>query len=96
MAVAFWVTLGVLIAAIAKLVFWNDDASWGASLILGSAGAIAGGVLSGILFRSSEMPGFDLGSMVLAIAGAVVLLAPYQAVISRRQSAEPKAMRRAA
>jgi uncharacterized membrane protein YeaQ/YmgE (transglycosylase-associated protein family) len=43
MGVLFWITLGILAAAIAKLVVW-ENASWSAVLPLGSLGAIAGGV----------------------------------------------------
>ena len=75
MAVLFWITLGILAGAIAKLLVW-ENASWSAVLPLGSLGAIAGGVVAGLLSPNSDVPGFDTASIVLALLGAAVLLWP--------------------
>jgi len=85
MAVLFWITLGMLAAAIAKLVAW-ENASWSLVLPLGSLGAIAGGVVAGLLSPNSDTPGFDTASIFLALLGAVVLLWPYKLVLARRRA----------
>jgi uncharacterized membrane protein YeaQ/YmgE (transglycosylase-associated protein family) len=89
MAVFFWITLGLLVGAIAKLVAWEDaPASWSPVVLLSSAGAAGGGFLGALLARGSETPGFEPASMLLAIIGAGVLLVPYHLVVTRRATAE--------
>jgi len=87
MAVLFWVTLGLLVGAIAKLVVWdNDGAHWAAVMPLSVIGAIVGGRIAGMLFPASDSPGFDPATILLALAGATVLLAPYEIVVARRRA----------
>jgi uncharacterized membrane protein YeaQ/YmgE (transglycosylase-associated protein family) len=88
MAVLFWVTLGLLAGAIAKLVVWDTEQShWSAVLALAVAGAVVGGRIAGMLFPNSDSPGFDPATIFLALAGAAVLLAPYGIVVARRRAA---------
>jgi uncharacterized membrane protein YeaQ/YmgE (transglycosylase-associated protein family) len=88
MAMLFWVTLGLLMGAIAKLVVWdNDRAHWTVVMLLSGVGAILGGRIAGLLSPDSDVPGFDPGSILLALIGAAVLLAPYAMVIARRRAA---------
>ncbi len=89
MAVFFWVVLGVLVGAIAKLVAWDTDrAHWSAVMPLSIAGGVLGGRIAGLLVANSDTPGFDPTSIVLAVVGAAALLYPYEMVIARRR-AEP-------
>jgi len=88
MALVFWVTLGLLAGAIAKLVVWdNARVSWAVVMSLSVAGAVAGGSIAGALSPNSDVPGFDSGNIVLALIGAAILLAPYGIVIARRHAA---------
>ncbi len=87
MTVLFWVTLGVLVGAIAKLVVWDTDrAHWSAIMALSIAGAVLGGRIAGLLVSNSDSPGFDPTSIVLALMGAAALLCPYEIVIARRRA----------
>ena len=87
MAVVFWVTLGLLAGAIAKLVVWdNARASWAAVMSLSVVGAIVGGRIAGVLMPNSEVPGFDLNSILLALIGAAILLVPYGIVFASRRA----------
>jgi uncharacterized membrane protein YeaQ/YmgE (transglycosylase-associated protein family) len=88
MAVVFWITLGLLAGAIAKLVVWDDArASWAVVMSLSVVGAVVGGRIAGVLFPNSNVPGFDASNIVLALLGAAALLAPYEMVIARRRTA---------
>jgi len=88
MAVLFWVTLGLLVGAIAKLVVWdNEQSHWSAVMPLAVVGAVVGGRIAGLLFPASDSPGFDPGTIFLALVGATVLLAPYGMVVARRRAA---------
>jgi uncharacterized membrane protein YeaQ/YmgE (transglycosylase-associated protein family) len=87
MAVLFWVVLGVLIGAIAKLVAWDTDrARWSVVLPLSIAGGVLGGRIAGLLVANSDTPGFDPISIVLALVGAAALLVPYEIVLARRRA----------
>ncbi|MGO9209226.1 MAG: hypothetical protein ACLPXM_19200 [Terriglobales bacterium] len=87
MAVIFWVTLGALAGAIAKLVVWDTDrANWAAIMLLSIAGGVLGGRIAGWLSPLSDSPGFDSISIVLALVGAAALLSPYGLVIARRRA----------
>jgi len=88
MAVLFWVTLGLLVGAIAKLAVWdNDQAHWAAVMPLSMVGAIVGGRIAGLLSPNSDVPGFDPASILLALLGAAAVLAPYSIVVARRRAA---------
>ncbi|HYN15706.1 MAG TPA: GlsB/YeaQ/YmgE family stress response membrane protein [Terriglobales bacterium] len=88
MTVLFWVTLGALVGAIAKLVVWDTDrAHWSAVMLLSIVGAVLGGRIAGVLLPGSDSPGFDPASIVLALIGAAALLCPYGLVVARRHTA---------
>jgi len=87
MAVLFWVTLGLLVGAIAKLVVWdNEQSHWTALMPLAVVGAVVGGRIAGLLSPASDSPGFSPETIFLALVGAAVLLAPYGMVVARRQA----------
>ena len=99
MAVLFWVTLGALVGAIAKLVVWDTDrANWPAIMLLSIIGGVLGGRIAVWLSPISDSPGFDSISIVLALIGAAALLCPYGLVIARRAETTVQAdhLRRAA
>jgi len=87
MAVFFWVVLGLLVGAIAKLVVWDGRRThWAAVMLLSGAGAVLGGRIAGVLMPNSEVPGFDLNSILLALIGAGILLVPYGVVFASRRA----------
>ncbi|MFZ3211347.1 MAG: hypothetical protein WA188_07510 [Terriglobales bacterium] len=87
MAVIFWITLGALVGAIAKLVVWDTDrANWSAIMLLSIVGGVLGGRIAIWLSPLSDVPGFDSVSIVLALVGAAALLCPYGLVIAHRRA----------
>ena len=87
MAVIFWVTLGALAGAIAKLVVWDTDrANWSTVMLLSIVGGVLGGRIAVWLSPISDSPGFDSISILLALIGAAALLCPYGLVIARRRT----------
>lgn len=87
MAVLFWVTLGALVGAIAKLVVWDtDQANWSPIMLLSIVGGVLGGRIAGWLSPVSDSPGFDPASIALALIGAAALLCPYGLVVARRRA----------
>ena len=77
-----WVVFGLIVGALAKLVMPGDDPGGIiVTTILGVVGAVIGGWFGRAigLYDTGEPAGF-----VVALLGAVVLLATYRAVIGRR------------
>lgn len=78
-----WIILGALAGWIASMIM-RTDAEQGAigNIIVGIVGAVIGGFLMQ-LFGASGVSGFNLYSLIVAIGGAVVLLAIYRALTGR-------------
>ena len=81
-----WVFLGIVAGAVAKLLFPGRGrvGGWIASLLLGIAGAIAGGLLGERLWGTDGVTGFSLESFGLALVGAAVVLVVYRLVLGAR------------
>ncbi len=86
MATITWVVLGVLVASIAKLVAWDESPiGWAPVLSAGMAGAIGGGFLRPALFGTSDVPGFDPATILMAIGGATAVVYLYYVLIGRKR-----------
>ena len=86
MGILAWIIFGLLAGAIAKLLTpGRDPGGWIVTILLGIAGALLGGFIGGALWGSAGVTGFDLGSLALAIGGAILLLVLYRVVRGRRR-----------
>ena len=83
MGLIAWIILGALAGWIASLIM-RTDAEQGAfaNIIVGIVGAVIGGFIMQ-LFGASGVTGFNIYSILVAIGGAVVLLAAYRAITGR-------------
>ncbi|NNL64929.1 MAG: GlsB/YeaQ/YmgE family stress response membrane protein [Myxococcales bacterium] len=74
MGILSWIILGLIVGALAKWIMPGDDPG-GLILttLLGIAGAFVGGFL-GSLLGLGTAGGFSVGNLVLATAGALLLL----------------------
>jgi uncharacterized membrane protein YeaQ/YmgE (transglycosylase-associated protein family) len=80
-----WIVFGLLAGVIAKLLMpGRDPGGCIITMLLGIAGAFVGGVLYRLLTGREVFFQFDLGSLVVAILGAVIILAIYRLVVGRR------------
>lgn len=72
--IIMWILFGALVGWIASLIM-KTDAEQGAvgNIIVGIIGAFLGGAVARI-FGGSGVTGFNLGSLLIAILGAVILL----------------------
>jgi len=80
-----WIVLGIIAGALAKFIMpGKDPGGLIVTMLIGIAGAFAGGWLSGFLpFLTSDGPtGMipSLGSICTATVGAILLLAVYRKV----------------
>ena len=80
-----WIIVGLIVGALAKLVMpGRDPGGCIITMLLGIAGAFVGGVVYRLLTDREVFFQFDLGSLVVAILGAIVILAIYRLVAGRR------------
>jgi uncharacterized membrane protein YeaQ/YmgE (transglycosylase-associated protein family) len=80
MGIISWIILGLVVGIIAKFLMpGKDPGGIFITILLGIAGAIGGGFVSSAI-GFGKVTGFDLRSLIIAVAGSVVLLIIYRAV----------------
>jgi uncharacterized membrane protein YeaQ/YmgE (transglycosylase-associated protein family) len=80
-----WIVFGLIAGIIAKLIMpGRDPGGCIITILLGVAGAFVGGFLYRLLTGREVFFQFDLGSLVVAVLGAVVILAVYRLIAGRR------------
>lgn len=82
MAIILWILFGLVVGIIAKLLTpGRDPGGFIATSLLGIAGALVGGFLGRLLGLYPEYR--STGGFVMSIVGAVIVLAIYNAIVSR-------------
>ena len=77
--------IGLVVGAIAKLIMpGRDPGGIIVTMLLGVAGAFVGGFLYQLLTGQPQFFEFDLGSFVIAVIGAIILLLLYRLLTGRR------------
>lgn len=80
MGILSWIVLGLIAGVLAKAIMpGRDPGGFIVTILLGIAGAIVGGFI-GTLIGFGDISGFDIRSLIIAIVGAIVLLALYRAL----------------
>jgi len=80
MGILSWIVMGLIVGALAKLVMpGKDPGGIFITILIGIAGAFVGGFIGSAL-GLGDVTGFNLGSLLLAIGGAVLLLFLYRVV----------------
>jgi uncharacterized membrane protein YeaQ/YmgE (transglycosylase-associated protein family) len=88
MGILGWIILGLLAGAIAKAIMPGDDPGGIiVTTIIGIVGAIIGGLIASALNIGDIDEFFDLGTWLLAIGGALLVLLAYRAFVGRRDTA---------
>ncbi|MCL4298873.1 MAG: GlsB/YeaQ/YmgE family stress response membrane protein [Anaerolineae bacterium] len=78
-----WIVLGLIAGVLAKAIMpGRDPGGFIVTILLGIAGAIVGGFI-GTLIGFGDISGFDIRSLIIAIVGAIVLLALYRVILKR-------------
>jgi uncharacterized membrane protein YeaQ/YmgE (transglycosylase-associated protein family) len=84
MDILLWLVFGLVVGIVAKLIMpGNDPGGLIITMVLGIVGAMLGGWLGRVmgLYREGEAAGF-----IMAVVGAVVILALYRLIIPSRRS----------
>jgi uncharacterized membrane protein YeaQ/YmgE (transglycosylase-associated protein family) len=81
-SIIFWIIVGGIAGALAKLIMPGDDpGGFIITILLGIAGAIVGGFLAGLIGIGG---GGIIWSTIIATIGAIILLALYRAFAGGR------------
>ena len=80
MGILSWIAMGLIVGVLAKFIMpGKDPGGFIVTILIGIAGAFVGGYIGSFL-GLGEVTGFNLGSLLLAIGGAVILLILYRVV----------------
>ena len=80
MGILSWIILGLIAGAIAKLILpGKDPGGIIVTIVIGIVGAIIGGYISTLLGLGT-VTGFNIGSLIIAVIGSIVLLLIYRMV----------------
>ncbi len=83
-AIISWIILGAVAGWVASIIMGhNAEQGWIGNIVVGVIGAFIGGVIVR-LFGSSGVTSLNLGSLLTAILGAVVLLTLVRGFTNRR------------
>ncbi|MBT8131420.1 MAG: GlsB/YeaQ/YmgE family stress response membrane protein [Gammaproteobacteria bacterium] len=80
-----WIVLGLIAGALGKLIMPGDDPGGiFVTILIGIAGAFIGGLIATQLGMGSVTGAFNLGSVVIATGGAVLLLFGYRQIKKKK------------
>lgn len=84
MGLLTWIILGAIAGVIAKWIMPGDDpGGFIVTILLGIAGALIGGFIASAIGLGS-VEGLTIGSIIIAILGAILLLFLYRLVTGNR------------
>jgi uncharacterized membrane protein YeaQ/YmgE (transglycosylase-associated protein family) len=86
-----WIIVGAIAGAVARSLMGSRDESFLSDMILGLIGAVVGGFIAGLLGFYRPDGGLELVliNLVLAIIGAIVLIAIGRALTGGRRTPAP-------
>lgn len=78
MGILAWIVFGLIAGVVAKLIMpGRDPGGFIITILIGIAGALVGGFIGSALGLGT-VTGFNLGSFIIAVLGAILLLAIYR------------------
>ena len=84
MGILSWIVLGLIVGLLAKWIMpGKDPGGIIITILLGIAGAIVGGAIASFIGMGS-VTGFNLGSIIIALLGAILLLVIYRQFAASR------------
>jgi uncharacterized membrane protein YeaQ/YmgE (transglycosylase-associated protein family) len=80
MGILSWIVMGLIVGVLAKFIMpGKDPGGIIVTILIGIAGAFVGGFVGSFLGLGA-VTGFNLGSLLLAIGGAIILLGAYRVI----------------
>ncbi len=85
MGIIAWIVLGLIAGAVAKLIMpGRDPGGVIATILIGIAGALVGGFLWSVLTGNRSYGDLDIGGIIIAVIGSLIVLGLYRALMGRR------------
>ena len=85
MGILAWIVFGLIAGVVAKLIMpGKDPGGFIVTILLGIGGALLGGFIGSAL-GFGGVSGFNFGSFLIAVLGAILLLVIYRAMSNRRR-----------
>jgi len=84
MSILAWIVLGLVAGWLAGMLMRGGGYGLIGDIVLGVLGALVGGWLTGLLLHEDVMLGFNWTSLLIAVIGAVVLIAISRLFSGRR------------
>jgi uncharacterized membrane protein YeaQ/YmgE (transglycosylase-associated protein family) len=86
MGIIAWIVLGAIAGFITNLIMGGGEGVI-LTVILGIVGAVVGGYLAGTVFKVADVTGINVESIVVAVIGAIIVVAVYRLLMGRRTTA---------
>ena len=83
MGILAWIILGAIAGWITNLIMGGGEGVI-LTIILGIVGAVVGGWLAGTVLKVADVTGINIESIVVAVVGAVIVVALYRMLMGRR------------
>jgi uncharacterized membrane protein YeaQ/YmgE (transglycosylase-associated protein family) len=78
-----WIVVGAIAGFITNMIMGGGEGLIG-TILLGIVGAVVGGWIAGSLLKVADVTGINIESIVVAVFGAVIVVAVYRMVTRRR------------
>jgi uncharacterized membrane protein YeaQ/YmgE (transglycosylase-associated protein family) len=83
MGIIAWIVLGAIAGWITNMIMGGKEGVI-ATIILGIVGAVVGGWLAGTVLKVADVTGVNIESIIVAVVGAIIVVAIYRMVVGRR------------
>ena len=84
MGIVAWIVVGAIAGFITNMIMGGGEGVIG-TIILGIVGAVVGGWIAGTVLKVADVTGINIESIVVAVFGAVIVVALYR-MFSRRRA----------
>jgi uncharacterized membrane protein YeaQ/YmgE (transglycosylase-associated protein family) len=84
MSIIGWIILGLIAGWIASKIVGGQGQGFFLDIALGIVGALVGGFLYSSILGGPGITGVNIGSIIVSIIGAIIVLWVYHAVAGRR------------
>ena len=83
MGIVAWIVVGAIAGFITNMIMGGGEGLIG-TILLGIVGAVVGGWLAGTVLHVADVTGINIESIVVAVIGAVIVVALYRMLTRRR------------
>jgi uncharacterized membrane protein YeaQ/YmgE (transglycosylase-associated protein family) len=83
MSIIGWIILGLIAGFIASKIVGGQGQGFFLDIALGIIGALVGGFLYSWILGGPGITGVNIGSIIVSIVGAIIVLWAYHAVVGR-------------